>query len=310
MRSRPLPPADRLHTGRSYGSWRDGVSSGRWRRTERRPPRTFRKRRGTWLGVPRYTARSAGSGLYPGMPRPAHHRCGTQPLRDRVRRRTTRHRANWWRGPRWLARLPADDPLPTRTRRSEPRSHSRWGEGCRAAKRKRALSASRTTGVYRTLRPVGRTEAPIGCTGDVRGLSAGFRPRHVELLTAPPAGHAARPSRERLPLTTARTDGVAIVAAFREAHGIVRPGDYAPLAGRPLDDLQERGRDLEQAATDLQDRPERIEPCDAVPRAAAELHVQVGLQTSPHSSHGLTSVRGAPHVSKGDARRQAPLTGL
>src|SRR5256712_12115272 len=70
MRSRPLPPADRLHTGRSYGSWRDGVSSGRWRRTERRPPRTFRKRRGTWLGVPRYTARSAGSGLYPGMPRP------------------------------------------------------------------------------------------------------------------------------------------------------------------------------------------------------------------------------------------------
>src|SRR5881409_2834411 len=29
-------------------------------------------------------------------------------------------------GPRWLARSPADDPLPTRTRRSEPRSHSRW----------------------------------------------------------------------------------------------------------------------------------------------------------------------------------------
>src|SRR5216117_1682455 len=29
MHSRPLPPADRLHTGRSYGSWRDGVSSGR-----------------------------------------------------------------------------------------------------------------------------------------------------------------------------------------------------------------------------------------------------------------------------------------
>src|SRR5207244_9757975 len=68
-------------------------------------------------------------------------------------------------------------------------------------------------------------------------------------------------------------------------------------------------RDLEQAATDLQDRPERIEPCDAVPRAAAELHVQVGLQTSPHSSHGLTSVRRAPHVSKGDARRQAPPDG-
>src|SRR5207253_8167828 len=68
-----------------------------------------------------------------------------------------------------------------------------------------------------SLRPVRRTKAPIGCTGDVRGLSAGFRPRHVELLTAPPAGHAARPSRERLPLTTARTDGVAIVAAFREA---------------------------------------------------------------------------------------------
>src|SRR5881409_1669009 len=43
MRSRPLPPADRLHTGRSYGSWRDGVSSGRWRRTERRPPRTVQE---------------------------------------------------------------------------------------------------------------------------------------------------------------------------------------------------------------------------------------------------------------------------
>src|SRR2546426_9726141 len=122
------------------------------------------------------------------------------------------------------------------------------------------------------------------------------------------SGNRSRASRERLPLTTARTDGVAIVAAFREAHGIARPGDYTPPAGRPLDDLQERGRDLEQAATDLQDRPERIEPCDAVPCAAAELQVPVGLQTSPHSRHGLTSARPALPVSTGDAARQAPLT--
>src|SRR2546422_10745012 len=117
-----------------------------------------------------------------------------------------------------------------------------------------------------------------------------------------------RPPRSTLfPYTTLfRSDGVAIVAAFREAHGIARPGDYTPPAGRPLDNLQERGRDLEQAATDLQDRPERIEPCDAVPCAAAELQVQVGLQTSPHSSHGLTSRSEERRVGKECRSRWSP----
>src|SRR2546426_10469903 len=51
MRSRPLPSADRLHTGRSYANWRGGVSSARRRRTEwrnageggRSPPRNVQE---------------------------------------------------------------------------------------------------------------------------------------------------------------------------------------------------------------------------------------------------------------------------
>src|SRR6266705_1623280 len=80
---------------------------------------------------------------------------------------------------------------------------------------------------YRTLRPVRRAEAPIGCTEDVRGVSAsggsvarlGLRPRNFEILAAPSAAHAARPSGERLPLTAARADGIAVVAARGEPHG-------------------------------------------------------------------------------------------
>src|SRR6267142_4947386 len=146
---------------------------------------------------------------------------------------------------------------------------------------------------YRTLRPVRRPEAPIGCTGDVRGLSASggpiarlsLRPRDFEILAAAPATHAARPSRERLPLTAARADGITIVATRGEVHGVAWARHHAPPAGRPLDDLQECGRDLEEAATDLKNRLERIEPRDAVPRSAAELHVQVSPQASPHPRH-------------------------
>src|SRR5882762_2228733 len=123
----------------------------------------------------------------------------------------------------------------------------------------------------------------------------GLRPRHFEILAAPTAGHAARPARQRLPLPAARAHRVATVAALGVAHGVPWLGDHAPPAGRPLDDLQKRGRDLEQAASDLQHRLERVEPRDAVPGPAAELHVQIGPQPGPHPSHRLTSVRLAPH---------------
>src|SRR6266699_1262933 len=162
----------------------------------------------------------------------------------------------------------------------------------------------------RTLRPVRRSEAPIGCTGGVRVLSAGLRPGDFELLAAPPAGHAARPSRQRLPLPAARANGVALAPARGETHGVVGPGDHAPPAGRPLDDLQERGWNLEQAATDLENGPKRIEPRDTVPRPAAKLHVQVGLQASPHPSHrGSLVIYRTPLFCIDDALRQAPPRG-
>src|SRR6266850_742928 len=51
MRSRPLPSTDRLHSGRSYGGWRGGVSSARRRPTVQRdtgeggrsPPRSVQE---------------------------------------------------------------------------------------------------------------------------------------------------------------------------------------------------------------------------------------------------------------------------
>src|SRR6266480_3271251 len=143
----------------------------------------------------------------------------------------------------------------------------------------------------RTLRPVRRPEALNSCTKHVRGLSASLRPCDIELLAASPAAHATRPSGERLSLTAARADGVALVAARGETHRIARARDHTPFAGRTLNDLQERGRDLEEATTDLENGLERIEPRDAVPGPAAKFHVQVGPQASPHPSHHPTSVR-------------------
>jgi len=134
-----------------------------------------------------------------------------------------------------------------------------------------------------------------GCQPAVDRARLGLRPRNFEILAAPPAGHAAGPSGERLPLTAARADGVTIVAAPGEVHGVVWPGHNGPPAGRSLDDLQECRRDFQKATTDLENRLKRIEPRDAVPRPAAELHVQVGPQASPHPSHRLTPVRIAPH---------------
>src|SRR6266550_2868827 len=113
----------------------------------------------------------------------------------------------------------------------------------------------------RTLRPVRRPEAPISCIGHVRGLSATLRPGDFEILAASPAAHAARPSCERLALTAARADGVALGAALGET------------------------------PTDFENGLERIEPRDAVPRPAAKFHVQVGPQASPHPSHDPSSVR-------------------
>src|SRR6266550_3323126 len=135
-----------------------------------------------------------------------------------------------------------------------------------------------------------------GCQPAVDRARLGLRPRNFDILAAPPAGHAAGPSGERLPLTAARADGVAIVAAPREVHGVVWPGHNGPPAGRPLDDLQECRRDFQKPATDLENRLERIEPRDTIPSPAAEPYVQVGLQASPHPSHRATSLHLDPHV--------------
>src|SRR2546430_8722660 len=106
----------------------------------------------------------------------------------------------------------------------------------------------------RPFRPERRAKPPIGCPGDVRGVPArrrslarlGFRPRDFEILAAPPAAHAARPPRERLSLTAARADGVANVAAVGEAHGVARPGDYGPPAGRAPPEPPEPGPGVQQ----------------------------------------------------------------
>src|SRR6266576_2440818 len=161
----------------------------------------------------------------------------------------------------------------------------------------------------RTLRPVRRPEALNSCTKHVRGLSASLRPCDVELLAASAAAHATRPSGERLPLTAARADGVALVAARGETHRIARARDHTPFAGRTLNDLQERGRDLEEASTDLENGLQRIEPRDAIPRATAKLQVQVGPRASPHPRHRVTSVRLALIACERDAPSQVPPRG-
>src|SRR5207249_6396675 len=145
-----------------------------------------------------------------------------------------------------------------------------------------------------------------GCQPAVDRARLGLRPRNFEILAAPPAGHAAGPSGERLPLPAARADGVAIVAAPGEVHGVVWPGHNGPPSGRPLDDLQEGRRDFQEATTDLENRLERIESVDTVPSPAAEPDVQVGLQASPHPSHRATSIRLALMFCGGDGSPSSP----
>src|SRR2546425_444746 len=90
------------------------------------PLEAFRKPRGIWTDVLRYTARSAGSRRAPGWPRLVYSRSGTRPLQDRVPPRTTPRRAHRWQGsPRWR-RSPFADWVPARTPRSGQRSRSRW----------------------------------------------------------------------------------------------------------------------------------------------------------------------------------------
>src|SRR5439155_1597050 len=57
------------------------------------PLEAFRKPRGIWTDVLRYTARSAGSRRAPVWPRLSYSRSVTRPLRDRVPPRTTRRPA-------------------------------------------------------------------------------------------------------------------------------------------------------------------------------------------------------------------------
>src|SRR6266566_697783 len=73
--------------------------------------------------------------------------------------------------------------------------------------------------------------------------------------------------------------------------------------------LMRRGRDLEEATTDLENGLQRIEPRDAIPRATAKLQVQVGPRASPHPRHRVTSVRLALIACERDAPSQVPPRG-
>src|SRR5947208_91973 len=206
MRSRPLPPADRLHTGRFYGNWRAGVSSVPWRRTAQR---------------------DAGEGG-----------------------------------------------------RSPPRNvqETAWNLDGRA-------SVHRTVGRLKTLPCMAAARGPRLRDSTVTGSST--PPYHT-------------PSRDSL---------VRVVAALREVTSVAGPGTHGPPARRSLDDLQQRGRDLEEAPTHLENRLKRIEPRDPVPRPAAELQVPVGPQASPHPSHRVTSVRLALIVSRKRRSTSSPPVG-
>ena len=106
-------------------------------------------------------------------------------------------------------------------------------------------------------------------------------PAHLEFTSAAVTGHAAWPADNLLPLAAARAHCVAVTPARRYAHGVTRQGNHGPFAGRLLDDLEERGWHFDLLAADLDHGLERAQLPDAIPRATADLDVQVGLQARP-----------------------------
>ena len=106
-------------------------------------------------------------------------------------------------------------------------------------------------------------------------------PAQLEFTSAAVTGHAAWPADDLLPLAAARAHGVAVTPARRYAHGVTRQGNHGPFAGRLLDDLEERGWHFDLLAADLDHGLERAQLPDAIPRATADLDVQVGLQARP-----------------------------
>src|ERR1051325_3706298 len=142
------------------------------------------------------------------------------------------------------------------------------------------------------------------CKGsETRGLRVA--PGHPELATTALARHGTRSAVDRLPATAAGAHGVTIAPVARQADGGGRSRDDAPGAGRTGDHrpesgraregapgagpavapLQERGRRCERPPAYFDDCLERPELRDAIPRAATQPDVQVGLQTSPHARH-------------------------
>src|SRR5438093_13119421 len=65
-------------------------------------------------------------------------------------------------------------------------------------------------------------------------------PAHLAFSATALAGHAARAAHKLLPLPTARAHGVAVSPGRRQAHRVTGPGNDGRLAGRLLDDLDER----------------------------------------------------------------------
>src|ERR1041384_6502342 len=122
------------------------------------------------------------------------------------------------------------------------------------------------------------------CKGsETRGLRVA--PGHPELATTALARHGTRSAVDRLPATAAGAHGVTIAPVARQADGVGRSRDDAPGAGRTVDHLQESGRHCERPPAYFDDCLERPELRDAIPRAATQPDVQVGLQTSPHARH-------------------------
>src|SRR5512143_180157 len=117
--------------------------------------------------------------------------------------------------------------------------------------------------------------------GALRAQEVRLVPGHFVQPVAPGAPHGGGPAFQRRAPPAGGTDAIALSPARGNPARVARSRHHAPAAGRSRDDLQQRPGDADRLAVHVQHRFHGPQLEDPVPRPAAQLDVDVGLQSGP-----------------------------
>src|SRR5512144_451897 len=106
-------------------------------------------------------------------------------------------------------------------------------------------------------------------------------PGHFVQPVAPGAAHGGGPAFQGRASAARGADAMTLPPARGKPARVARSRHHAPAAGRSRDDLEQRAGDADRQAVHVQHRFHGPQLEDPVPRPAAQLDVDVGLQSGP-----------------------------